>query len=364
LDDKWIDGSIEGDLPARTMERLFNVNNFIVSQVNPHVQPFLDGNVDTPLHSISAQSIFQKPIVKKGLRLAQASCIYALDGLMDRGFDFSLVKMGHSVLGQKYHGDITILPDISWVPWLKVLANPELDFMIKAVSSGEKATWPKLDRVRNNVAIELSLNAAIKHIHSARIRPMQRSEPRARKALPSARSDYNLTQLWQRPTSSRSMRPIPSRRATHRPTRSWYDPNDVPNFLPVHHTTEHILSSSDEARSELSSPVTSYEDEDFTDVTARNSAEVSRSVTPRANVKSVSIKDDADSRRFLSQPPSPTNSFKGSSYFAAEPAAMMTAQPTPHSSHLKRAMTAFSNLQMTSTPMAFQGSLGRKKQRQ
>jgi TAG lipase/steryl ester hydrolase/phospholipase A2/LPA acyltransferase len=364
LDDKWIDGSIEGDLPARTMERLFNVNNFIVSQVNPHVQPFLDGNVDTPLYTVSAQSILQKPIVKKGLRLAQASCIYALDGLMDRGFDYSLVKMGHSVLGQKYHGDITILPDISWVPWLKVLANPELDFMVKAVRSGEKATWPKLDRVRNNVAIELSLNAAIKHIHSARIRPAQRIEPRARKALPSARSDYQLTQLWQRPTSSRSMRPIPSRRATHRPTRSWYDPNDVPNFLPVHHTIEHMLSSSDEARSELSSPVTSYEDEDFTDVTARNSAEVSRPETPRANAKSVSLKDDADSRRFLSQPPSPTTSFRGSSYFAAEPAAMITAQPAPHSSHLKRAMTAFSNLQMTSTPMAFQGTLGRKKQRQ
>jgi hypothetical protein len=125
-----------------------------------------------------------------------------------------------------------------------------------------------------------------------------------------------------------------------------------------------MLSSSDEARSELSSPVTSYEDEDFTDVTARNSAEVSRPETPRANAKSVSLKDDADSRRFLSQPPSPTTSFRGSSYFAAEPAAMITAQPAPHSSHLKRAMTAFSNLQMTSTPMAFQGTLGRKKQRQ
>jgi TAG lipase / steryl ester hydrolase / phospholipase A2 / LPA acyltransferase len=35
------DGSINADLPMQRLAELFNVNNFIVSQVNPHVNPFI-----------------------------------------------------------------------------------------------------------------------------------------------------------------------------------------------------------------------------------------------------------------------------------------------------------------------------------
>lgn len=38
---KWIDGSVGADLPMKRLSELFNVNHFIVSQVNPHVAPFL-----------------------------------------------------------------------------------------------------------------------------------------------------------------------------------------------------------------------------------------------------------------------------------------------------------------------------------
>jgi TAG lipase / steryl ester hydrolase / phospholipase A2 / LPA acyltransferase len=38
----WIDGSVENDLPMAKLSELFNVNHFIVSQVNPHIVPFLE----------------------------------------------------------------------------------------------------------------------------------------------------------------------------------------------------------------------------------------------------------------------------------------------------------------------------------
>lgn len=38
---RYIDGTIGGDLPMQRMSELFNVNTFIVSQVNPHVVPFI-----------------------------------------------------------------------------------------------------------------------------------------------------------------------------------------------------------------------------------------------------------------------------------------------------------------------------------
>jgi len=42
---RYVDGSVGSDLPMNRLAELFNVNNFIVSQVNPHVVLFV--SVDT-----------------------------------------------------------------------------------------------------------------------------------------------------------------------------------------------------------------------------------------------------------------------------------------------------------------------------
>jgi serine/threonine protein kinase len=38
--ERWVDGSLYGDLPKLRLARLHNVNHFIVSQTNPHVVAF------------------------------------------------------------------------------------------------------------------------------------------------------------------------------------------------------------------------------------------------------------------------------------------------------------------------------------
>ena len=38
----WIDGSVQADLPFQRISTLFNVSNFVVSQTNFHVLPFLN----------------------------------------------------------------------------------------------------------------------------------------------------------------------------------------------------------------------------------------------------------------------------------------------------------------------------------
>lgn len=37
---KWSDGSVEMDLPMARLSELFNVNMFVVAQVNPHARLF------------------------------------------------------------------------------------------------------------------------------------------------------------------------------------------------------------------------------------------------------------------------------------------------------------------------------------
>jgi TAG lipase/steryl ester hydrolase/phospholipase A2/LPA acyltransferase len=50
---RWIDGSVDNDLPMAKLSELFNVNHFIVSQVNPHIVPFLEksNRMRKPSHS-------------------------------------------------------------------------------------------------------------------------------------------------------------------------------------------------------------------------------------------------------------------------------------------------------------------------
>ena len=38
---KWVDGSLSDDLPAKRLSRIYGVNHFIVSQVTPHIFPFV-----------------------------------------------------------------------------------------------------------------------------------------------------------------------------------------------------------------------------------------------------------------------------------------------------------------------------------
>lgn len=39
---RWRDGSLEEDLPMRSLSETFNVNYFLVSQTNPHIVPALN----------------------------------------------------------------------------------------------------------------------------------------------------------------------------------------------------------------------------------------------------------------------------------------------------------------------------------
>lgn len=331
LDHKWIDGSIEGDLPAQIMERLFNVNNFIVSQVNPHVVMFLPKEEDTPYGEVPAPTIF-----RRFMRVTAANAVWYLDGLMDRGWDVFPVKMAHSVLSQRYDGDITIMPDISWVGWLKILANPTQAFMKEATRQGEKATWPKLDRIRNHVAIELALSNGIKHIQSAKIAPKIFSK--VGRGPTSVKSERDFSRL--RPRSGFEIpiipRPARGRSQTHMQRRSMVEPTDLLtqttkiSALSIADPNQH-LSSSDE-RSGRSSPTTSYDDEDFDDVKR-----------PVGNSMSASPGVMTDAMPFLSQPTTPSLASK-TFHFGSEATSpgLMLRSPAAHAPELRRVLNELS----------------------
>ncbi|KAE8447038.1 hypothetical protein EG329_011173 [Mollisiaceae sp. DMI_Dod_QoI] len=162
---RWIDGSVDNDLPMTRLAEMFNVNHFIVSQVNPHVVPFLVK--DEEAIAKDAQSGGSGPGWVYALtNLAKDEALHRMQVLADLGIFPNLVTKCRSVLSQKYSGDITILPEIEYKDFPRILKNPTSDFMLAACLSGQRATWPKLSRIRNHCAVELELDAAVQKLRA------------------------------------------------------------------------------------------------------------------------------------------------------------------------------------------------------
>jgi len=171
---RWIDGSVDNDLPMTRLAEMFNVNHFIVSQVNPHVVPFLardEGFLpaasDATLTSPPPPGIRPCPAWLHTLtRLAKGEALYRMRSLAEIGVLPNVLTKAASVLNQKYSGDITILPAIRYADFPHMLSNPSEAFMVAAALAGERATWPQLSRIRNHCAIELALDDAVQALRT------------------------------------------------------------------------------------------------------------------------------------------------------------------------------------------------------
>ncbi|KAJ9606498.1 Lipase 5 [Cladophialophora chaetospira] len=155
----FVDGSLDHDIPMRKLSEMFNVNFFIVSQVNPHVRVFLDQEEifrgKQPAAPVPSRYPFQatKEYVRREV-------IHRAQQFADLGISRRLYRWT-SLFNQQYTGDINILPDIRPSEYLNMMMNPTSEFMLRAIVAGERATWPRMCRIKNCVAIELALTEAI-----------------------------------------------------------------------------------------------------------------------------------------------------------------------------------------------------------
>lgn len=166
----WIDGSVDNDLPMTRLAEMFNVNHFIVSQVNPHVVPFLSKDdhlsPDASERPKASSHPDEMDWVYTLTTLAKEEAMHRLQFLAEMGIFPNLATKFRSILSQRYSGDITILPEMALHDLPRLLANPTSDFMLRSCLAGERATWPKLSRVRDRCAIELALDRAVHRLRA------------------------------------------------------------------------------------------------------------------------------------------------------------------------------------------------------
>lgn len=166
---RWIDGSVDNDIPMTRLAEMFNVNHFIVSQVNPHVVPFLVKDEDAIGEEVKkcTSTMAPGPTWLNSLsHLAKGEALHRMHILADIGIFPNILTKTVSVLSQKYSGDITIFPEISYADFPRMLSNPTQEFMRQAMLSGERATWPKLSIIKNHCAIELALDDAVQKLRA------------------------------------------------------------------------------------------------------------------------------------------------------------------------------------------------------
>lgn len=142
------------------LAEMFNVNHFIVSQVNPHVLPFLEKEIG-PGKDDQRQAWFSSPWLNAMTNLARDEALHRMNVFSEMGvFQNEFMKTA-SILSQKYSGDINIYPEIPYAHFLRILQNPTTEFILQTCLKGEQATWPVISRVRNHLAIELALDSAV-----------------------------------------------------------------------------------------------------------------------------------------------------------------------------------------------------------
>lgn len=168
---RWIDGSVDNDLPMTRLAEMFNVNHFIVSQVNPHVVPFLSKDDHLAPGTEAAKRAKLAPRdemewVYTLTALAKDEALHRLNFMAELGIMPNLATKFRSILSQKYSGDINILPEMSMHDLPRLLSNPTVEFMLRMSLAGERATWPKLSRIRDRCAIELALDRAVHRLRT------------------------------------------------------------------------------------------------------------------------------------------------------------------------------------------------------
>jgi TAG lipase/steryl ester hydrolase/phospholipase A2/LPA acyltransferase len=178
---KWSDGSVENDLPMQRLGELFNVNHFVVSQVNPHALffagtsltndglsrmiQFLKAQLKSYIKNISLLSLqFGIPLLGKGpsfvivivtivvavfaitivVSIICHHCRFFFDHCRRRPL---LGKGLLPLLTQKYEGDITLVPRWGVNDLFELFKDPTKARFEACRLEGQRITWPAVEEL-------------------------------------------------------------------------------------------------------------------------------------------------------------------------------------------------------------------------
>lgn len=192
---KFVDGSVDNDLPISRLSEMFNVDHIIACQVNIHAVPFLKLSVSCVGGEIEDEfSARFKQNLGKMYNFISNEMIHAFEVGSEMGIATNTLTKLRSVLSQQYSGDITILPDMGMLFRInELLSNPTRDFLLREITNGARATWPKISVIENHCAQEFALDKAISFLKGRIIVSSSIRNPLQFREFPLIKSKQNET---------------------------------------------------------------------------------------------------------------------------------------------------------------------------
>lgn len=154
---RWVDGSVSDDLPAKRLARLYGVNYYIGSLINPIV-PLANDSVRESSSLRDRAKVFGH----QGLTYS----VKHLNNLVQKygkGFPrLSLyTNMAHSVFKQDYSVDVALLPRFENIKLSKLISRLEPEELLQLLRQGELAAWRNMGRIRTSTRISVVLDKVL-----------------------------------------------------------------------------------------------------------------------------------------------------------------------------------------------------------
>ncbi len=172
---RWTDGSLKSDLPGLRLRRLHNVNHFVVSQTNPHVIPFLRQRTEEAgLASNLRDYVFST--LRGSAQYAIGVGRFSMRSERVRRY----LDNASSIIEQDYRGNITILPKVTVWRYAHVTGNPNLEAVTRFIQEGERATWKRIEMIRNQMLVSQTMTRCIEKLEATTVME-NRERPRRAK---------------------------------------------------------------------------------------------------------------------------------------------------------------------------------------
>lgn len=174
---KWQDGSMQSDLPMNRLSELFNVNFFIVSQVNPQARIFSGVGTGSPRGPVFALVQFLLRIIKENLLCLSELVLrqggrYVSPWLRPAGFS------PVALIVQEYTGDITIFNGGGFSAMHTLLDNPGAVTVDKYNAESEWETWWYIPQIKNACAIEFVMDEIVSELRAELLADKDNTEQR------------------------------------------------------------------------------------------------------------------------------------------------------------------------------------------
>ena len=169
---RWVDGSVTDDLPAKRLARLYGVNLYIASLINPIVLVSKDIDED----QTHIPRILRTVLHQGATGLAKLGKTVSSNYTQQWPRFNLMMNMFNSLLKQKYKADINIYPDFRKFNLRKIMSHlSELELM-DLEHQGELATWPQLERIKLSSKISLALDEILEQYGEDEMRHVARKK--------------------------------------------------------------------------------------------------------------------------------------------------------------------------------------------